>query len=469
MARFQISITYLSDSYHGQEWPPSPMRLFQAMIAGHNQGRARAEQDAGFQTAMRWLERLPSPEILACDVSDGSVCRRYVPNNDDDIAMRRWARGTPESPNDKAKRYTEKISRPRLLDGDRSVHYTWEVDENEVSYAHEVAGYASQITVLGWGIDMVLAKGKLLSVDQTVPGMVFKPHSDQRKGHVLRVPCAGSYDSAEKRYLAFLQSGMRYGGLTFTKPPLEYQQVGYVREGELQEVHYACFNLFGLDGSTPYRRDPQHAVAVAAMLRHSVHEVLVQEGYEDYKVREILGHGPKGKQIGCLPLPSVGHPQADGLIRRVLLIAPEQDILHRLVWALDGRELKADGQPVAMLSSIQGWDGVVDQFTRSSDVWETVTPVVLPGFDQLGERKKKTDKLIIRSLIQSGFKLSDIRDIWHQIAPWHRYGRRAGTYKVANYMRYPQYHVRVRLCRPIQGPVALGSGRYFGLGLMAVA
>ena len=91
---------------------------------------------------------------------------------------------------------------------------------------------------------------------------------------------------------------------------------------------------------------------------------------------------------------------------------------------------------------------------------------MLPGYDRLDERKHKTEKLIGRALAQSGFELSQVRDIWYQMAPWRPHGHRAGAYRVAHYMRYPQYHVRLRFQNAVKGPVVLGVGRYFGLGLM---
>ena len=465
MTTLCISILYLSDIYHGAEWPPAPMRLFQALIAGHNQGCARSEPDEQFQTAMRWLERLSPPEIRACEASPSSRCRVFVPNNDDDIAMRSWARGRPESPLDRAKRYTEKSRQPWLLEEDRSVRYLWTVPAGEEASAQVMAECAARITALGWGLDMVAAKGELLAMENRLPGIAYQPCPDLRTGQVLRVPVPGSYESAERRYRAFVQSGWREGGLTFSKPPLDYRQVRYVREGEQAGQHYASFRLLTPDGRASYRRDARQTVATAAMVRHAVHEVLRQELDSD-RLQELMGHGHKGGQIACLPLPTVGHLHADGLIRRVILKAPDAGILRRLTWALDGWELKVDGKPVALLSLIEEWDGVVAQFTQASEWWETVTPVVLPGYDRLGERKHKTEKLIGRALTQSGLELTEVRDIWYQMAPWQRHGHRAGAYQVAGYMRYPQYHVRLRFQSPVRGPMALGAGRYFGLGLM---
>lgn len=67
-----ISVTFLHGRYHGSRgqgerdpWPPSPLRLFQALVAGARSGcRASLWTDAKIE-AFRWLERLDPPGIVA--------------------------------------------------------------------------------------------------------------------------------------------------------------------------------------------------------------------------------------------------------------------------------------------------------------------------------------------------------------------------------------------------------------------
>jgi CRISPR-associated protein Csb2 len=246
----------------------------------------------------------------------------------------------------------------------------------------------------------------------------------------------------------------------------KYQQVESLRDDEQPDQHLQCYNLLELDGRSPYVRDPREGIVVAAMLRHAINGLLQREGFETQTIQELLGHGKKGSQIACLPLPSIGHRHADGMIRRVMLKTTDSFVLDRLGRGLDGCDLRDKEHPVAMLSPIRGSDVVVDRFTCESEVWETVTPVILPGYDQIGNSKRKTEKLISRSILHSGFTPSQVCRIWYRESPWNHHGYPAGTYQTAMYMRYPQYHVRVEFRRPVCGPLILGSGRYFGLGLM---
>src|SRR5689334_9350248 len=108
---FCVSIRYLQPYYHGRgdggepEWPPSPLRVFQAMTcaaAARWNERVRLEQSA---EAMKWLESQDPPTVVAPSVLDSRVkYRLYVPDNTGDLAAGTWSRGDTT----KAIRRTEK-------------------------------------------------------------------------------------------------------------------------------------------------------------------------------------------------------------------------------------------------------------------------------------------------------------------------------------------------------------------------
>ena len=56
---------------------------------------------------------------------------------------------------------------------------------------------------------------------------------------------------------------------------------------------------------------------------------------------------------------------------------------------------------------------------------------------------------------------------------WRGIGFRAGLepatrYELPDRVNGPRYHVRVRFAHPVRGPLAVGAGRYRGLGVFAV-
>lgn len=104
-----LSIRFLDDCYHGltdngerSEWPPSPFRVFQALLAGNAQRtmscgvmqnatgclHVREGRHAGTTTvpdplygALAWLESLGAPCIVAPQAHAGCVLLTYVLNN----------------------------------------------------------------------------------------------------------------------------------------------------------------------------------------------------------------------------------------------------------------------------------------------------------------------------------------------------------------------------------------------------
>src|ERR1039457_3025971 len=92
-----ITVHWLDDRYHGlvdrngpPEWPPSPFRLFQALVAGT--GR-RGELDSEIGRSLEWLQtRLPT--VIAPPCLAGQVVTRFVPNNSGDTILDRQNRLT---------------------------------------------------------------------------------------------------------------------------------------------------------------------------------------------------------------------------------------------------------------------------------------------------------------------------------------------------------------------------------------
>jgi CRISPR-associated protein Csb2 len=153
------------------------------------------------------------------------------------------------------------------------------------------------------------------------------------------------------------------------------------------------------------------------------------------------------------------------------------------------------GKSLALLSAPQR-DAVVDRYLNQAATWATVTPMVLPGYDDPdhyrrrlergldGARQKnllnrldvRIDGLIRKAIVQAGFpSVLAMR----ALIDWRSSGffagvDLAGRYAMPDYLkRFTRVHVRIewRDARgrslPIRGPICLGGGRFFGLGLFA--
>ena len=75
-----ISVRLHEGRYHGVgDNPPSPARLFQALIAAAGIGGPLRDKE---KRALRWLEELDPPLIASPIMKPGQQFKNYMPNND---------------------------------------------------------------------------------------------------------------------------------------------------------------------------------------------------------------------------------------------------------------------------------------------------------------------------------------------------------------------------------------------------
>jgi CRISPR-associated protein Csb2 len=138
MTYLVITVHWLDDRYHGlmdregpPEWPPSPYRLFQALVAG----MARCGELEGKRgDALGWLQTLNPPMIIAPRARPGQIVTRFVPNNDGD-----------KKP-DRQSRLTGKTSRPTLMLDPPDIHYVWDISQDQVPRAEGICMAARYLT-----------------------------------------------------------------------------------------------------------------------------------------------------------------------------------------------------------------------------------------------------------------------------------------------------------------------------------
>lgn len=108
-----VRVRLHGDRFHGRpEWPPSPARLFQALVAA-----AGPELSAASVSALRVLEALAAPVIAAPHIVEAAPLRAFVPNNDLD------AEGA--DPARVAAIRTQKDVRARILPGGAELVFGW--------------------------------------------------------------------------------------------------------------------------------------------------------------------------------------------------------------------------------------------------------------------------------------------------------------------------------------------------------
>lgn len=490
VSHFCLTIRYLQPFSHGRnedgdpEWPPSPLRAFQALVAaaaGRSNERRRMSHAVA---ALRWLETLPPAEVVAAaSLASRVKCQFYVPDNTADLLVPAWKRGDVT----KQTKRTEKVVVPTHLGGE-AVHYLYRLPDGSCPYFDVLTPAARGITHLGWGIDMVAGDASILSAEQAAALEGHRWHPTPVGGTPLRVPTHGTLDDLMRKHEAFLN---RLSGNGFTPvPPLNVFRVcGYRRDDEPLPRPFRLFELRRSDGSR-FRYPHRRFVHLAGMVRHLAIEAMKNappRGVPGNWVETyIAGHAgddlPEHRQLSYLPLPSIGHPHADPGVRRIIIVAPPGDdhwldhlarhLAGRVLEPLRGNEFAGDDPP--MLVPIRQ-DPVGRRYTGSASAWATMTPVILPGHDD--HKPLKTRKLIEKALRQSGvdqpceFEWGAF-SIFPKALSAHKYDRDkrpTGYIRPDHLLSQTAVHLTLRFNNGlnIPGPLVVGAGRHCGFGLMA--
>ena len=535
-AHFCISVTFLDAYFHGQrdggepEWPPSPLRLFQAMVAATALGR-RLDT---VRPALRWLEGQPSPVIIAPHAETTSSYVLSVPNNAMDLVAKAWSRGNyfgGGDANPATHRTMKTVRAKRLADG-CAVHYLWRLPDpltDEVSRHIELlSAAAGSLVALGWGVDLVAGQGRLAAQEEAdaLSGERWTPFQS-RDSDRLRSPVPGTLIALERRHQAFLNLLVN-GRFNPPSPLTTFDLIGYRRATDPPPRPYVAFEILSpLNQSAASRRrvsfDAGNTTRVAGMVRNALACAADANGWPMERINELIhGHTPDGNgpahnepnapRFAYAPLPSIelrgagDGPRREhiGNILRVMVIgAPGMQ--KEIAWArqaLSGHELIKEGEdkPVGFLSPLTAGDPAVSRYAGTSAVWSTVTPMILPGYDDpahlrrklaklrgnadavaqqkrlLAQLDNRIDGLIRKAIFHAGFSgsLAVVAEI-----DWRKVGFRAGVERVDCYhvpeklAQFSRYHVRIRWRDAagqdvqLRGPLVIGGGRFRGLGLFA--
>lgn len=482
-----ISVTLLDPLFHGKgdrdepEWPPSPMRLFQALLAGSRAGCRNLEWSEAKAAAFRWLEQRRPPLIIAPAARRTTTHTLFVPNNDSDKKF------------DRQDRLTSKIVQPhRMMDGDQ-VNYLWTIEESDWAsvqpHAELLCREARHLMALGWGIDQVVGDGRILTEAEAAAlgGLRWRSWDGHWPGRqTYRVPTKGSLIDLEKVHQSFLA---RVNGEQY-RPSLKlkkFKTVTYIRQTALPPRPYAVFEL--PEGVSFRQVD---VVKVAAMLRSLACKLAKEDTYEfpggseHYVAGHLKDDDPDQARFSYLPLPTIGHRHADGLIRRLLIAEPFGGdsscagwTQHRLHNATLTDE---DGNERGILLELwrAGSTEMVRRYVGESRTWCSVTPVILPGYDDFKSLRRqdkdqltKAERLLFKCLTHAGIPTELVAEVFMRKAPFWPGSQHPKHYHRPDYLAdqnaRPGWHVRLVFHEPLSGPLAIGAGRHCGLGILAAS
>jgi CRISPR-associated protein Csb2 len=498
-----LSFRFLSPWFHGRgdegepEWPPSPLRAFQAVVAA----AARAGTLESTRGALIWLEQSASPLIIAPEAVESAVGYRLsVPHNQMDLVGGQWSRSAE---GDAAKHRAMKSVRPHRLPEDAVVHYAWQLD-SDASAAPALITAARGVVALGWGVDLVVGDGVIVEgarlADLSATLKVWEPRGDGRRA--LRAPMKGTLSDLERRHAAFL-SRTSYTDPTLRPPPAlsTFVITSYARADQPRVAEIAGFTLMRVESDNFRAFDTaRRGMAVAGMLRHAVRTAAERAGWDEARVHgAVLGHGDGDEaRLLLVPVPSI-EPRGEGAetagaVRRVMVFSTDERS-NDTAWAaraMGGMDLidEKTGEVQAVLAAAPRSDHVLKRYVSESSTWVTVTPMVLPGHDDPGGLREKLRKakggeqqksllerlmkrreaLVRKSLRHAGLgdELAFSAEIETRETGFLAGLEKASRYAVPSHLvNSPRLHVKLTWPVKVAGPLCIGRGRFSGLGLFA--
>lgn len=497
------SFRFLSPWFHGRgdegapEWPPSPLRALQAVVAAS----ARAGRLESVRGALKWLEQRPAPLIIGPEAVASAVGYRLsVPHNAMDLVGKQWSRGDEGNA---AEHRTMKNVRPHRLPEAAVVHYAWQLD-GDGEAPPELVAATRGVVALGWGVDLVVGDGAVVEgtrlAELSATLTVWEPRSDGRQE--LRTPTKGTLDDLERRHAAFL-SRTSLSDPTLHPPAALaiFAITGYARADEARAVDVAGFTLMRVESDNFRAFDTaRRGMAVAGMLRHAVRTAAERAGWDESRVlATVLGHGDDaGPRMLLVPVPSIEPrgvgAETVGAVRRVMVFSTDPRSTDTAWGArvLGGMDLvdEKTGEIQAVLAATSRGDRVLKRYLSESSTWATVTPMVLPGHDDPGGLRQKLhkatraedqrlllDRLMKRrdALVRKALRHAGIGDelAFSACIETRETGFLAGVEKASRYAvpRHlagsPRLHVKLTWQRKVAGPLCVGRGRFSGLGLFA--
>ena len=315
-ASFVLTVRFLDPEpgFHGRgddgqpEWPPSPLRVYQALVAAAaGRWKAGAFRDYA-EPALRWLERQPPPAVITPDAEPGLPFRTAVPNNDLDRVARAWAGGNYSNSGDAnpaTHRSLKTIHPTRLLSGNavRYVYVIADADPDFERVRESLFAMTRAVTHVGWGVDAATVTAEVATGDLPVGELYHEWRPDPTGRTPLRVPDIGTFDALVARHHDFLARAARAGIVDGGTPFTTYRVVGYhsptasptpsptqaVAAFELRTPDFERFQLYGTATRT---------AAVAGMVRNAAAAYAKDTrpfGWSDADINTIVhGHTPGG-------------------------------------------------------------------------------------------------------------------------------------------------------------------------------
>lgn len=467
-----VTVRLLGGAYHGTgDWPPAPARLFQALIAGAARGRHISDTD---RAALLWLERLPPPTIAAPAAVRTRTPTLFVPNNDLD------AKGG--DPARIAEVRVGKRTERRRIDRPAPILYVF----RGADPPDGLADLAARLYRLGRGDDPAFAFAELVaSADAEAqlaahPGMVHVPAG----GGAVPIPVPGTLASLEQRFAMTLERFVTTGTgrkthTLFAQPPkARFGRIGY-------DTPPRRLSFEIVDGERFVPVPLERAGALVDGLRKAAAARLATPEADRLIVGRGAGSDDLSRRVLVLPVPSIGHAETDPSIRRVEVLVPAMCPIPApdVAWAFAGLSpMDPETGEIGAGTLVAATDPTMGaRYRGPARRWRSITALALsaarrripPEADGGGkggeERQREEDtaaEAVRASVAQAGVRATPVA-IAVRREPFGRRESMAEAFAAGTrFGKHALWHADVTFDRPVTGPIAVGDGRFTGLGLM---
>lgn len=519
--------TSTGDRAHA-EWPPHPGRIFMALAAAYFETRPHPSEETALAEweqeaeALHWLERRDAPKIFAADYDKRSVVDVYVPPNDMGPTKKTVV------PAYRSNRQPRTFPTVRPLQSQVYLQWPDETPSTEIRCALE--RLCAKVIRIGHSSSLVRMWMEANDAPVSFNWIPEKSLQASPVGPVqrMRVVSEGSLDYLREQYNGeavdrFYEFSVR---------------IQWAKGKEQKQIKAEFEKAFGVSWkaslTAPSSRRPSLSMTQAYRKTEIAASVManpVQTVFDDQLLildkREgavlglestwqlltalrgaietaasptpewVSGHQSNGKpsekpHLALLPLSFVSHDHADGHLLGVALAFPRGvplsergQFIGRLLYDVTGmpKDLRltmgtlgvwtlGEEQRPAPPQALR-----VATWTSASEIWASVSPVVLDQHPKNDPRKDRVAYLAeVAAIISASCRrigLPDPIEIDIDKTSWHRGAPRAkpGPDGFPLMPQRPggpnrhQVHVWLRFDRPVVGPVLLGSGRYRGYGL----
>lgn len=439
------------------EWPPSPARLFQALVAADGTGdQCRVTPGA---LGLDLLERADPPEIRAVAAGQAPISRlrgRFaVVDRTDTGSVQEYPARTAQQVRPGA----------RVFPAVPQVAYVWpQVDPN----AQQLSALQARAARVGYlGMADTPVRVRVGTDPSQVPEGLPIWHPDTGGDVHLPVPFPGFLDSLDAAFADWTEGNPRRSSWT-SRRLSAYRSPGRRPEPEWPSGTAVWLRF---DRAVRGRRVVAVAETVrAALLEHAERAV----GSRDAVPQVLHGHhadGARGvEHCRVLPLPDAGFRHSDGWIHGVCVWLPpgtgeaDLDLARSALAAV--RRLVRPGQFDIAVAAFDGtrvpWSSNPARWIGPARRWVSVFPVVF-------ERRLRGG-LTLTELARwcSWAGLPEPVAFQAATVPLMPGAVSLTPLEAAHGVdRRPFTHLDLTFAQPVTGPVALGRGRHFGLGLMA--